>query len=43
MEVPAGLLLEGDNLLAVEVHQSRPDSDDLGFDLTLELDRWEAP
>ena len=32
---PAGLL-EGDNVLAVEVHQIAPDSSDIGFDLQLE-------
>ena len=28
-------VVEGDNVLAVEVHQSSLDSSDLGFDLTL--------
>lgn len=34
-EVPAGLLLDGDNILAVEIHQNRNNSSDMGFDLRL--------
>lgn len=33
--VDPALLVEGDNVLAVEVHQASLDSSDLGFDLTL--------
>ena len=33
--VDPSVLVEGDNVLAVEVHQSSLDSSDLGFDLTL--------
>jgi hypothetical protein len=32
-------LVEGDNTLAVEVHQAAPDSSDIGFDLRLEAAR----
>jgi hypothetical protein len=33
--LPAGALVEGENVLAVRVHQAAPDSSDLGFDLRL--------
>jgi Calcineurin-like phosphoesterase len=33
--VPAGLLVTGDNVLAVEIHQSGPTSSDISFDLAL--------
>ena len=35
-DIDGNLLVEGTNLLAVEVHQSVPDSSDLSFDLSLE-------
>ena len=38
-EIPPELLVEGENQLAVEVHQAGPDSSDLGFDLSLYGDR----
>ncbi len=38
--VPADALREGENVLAVEVHQANSSSSDLGFDLTLTLVRW---
>lgn len=34
-EVDTGLLVAGNNVIAVEVHQSDPDSSDLSFDLAL--------
>jgi hypothetical protein len=33
--VPASFLREGSNLIAVEIHQSTPDSTDLSFDMDL--------
>ncbi|MGB2820746.1 MAG: hypothetical protein WBF17_07185, partial [Phycisphaerae bacterium] len=33
--IPVGLLVEGDNVLAVEIHQQGPSSTDIGFDLEL--------
>lgn len=41
--VPLDLLLEGANLLAVEIHQSNLSSTDLSFDLELGADLIEAP
>ncbi len=35
-ELPAGLLREGENVLAVEIHQTSPTSSDISFDLALE-------
>jgi hypothetical protein len=34
-EIPAGNLVEGDNILALEIHQGTPRSSDMGFDLEL--------
>ena len=36
--VPAGLLVAGTNVIAVEMHQNAPTSSDLGFDLRLVAD-----
>lgn len=38
-ELPAGLLREGENVLAVEIHQNAPTSSDVSFDLALEAVR----
>lgn len=38
--VPAALLREGTNVLAVEVHQTAPDSSDISFDLELTARRF---
>ena len=37
LNVPANLFVEGDNVIAVEVHQSAPNSSDTQFDLELEI------
>lgn len=37
LNIPTSALLSGTNVLAVEVHQSSPTSDDLAFDLALNL------
>lgn len=42
-EVDPGLLREGENVLAVEVHQSNPSSSDLSFDARLTLRRALEP
>ena len=41
VRVAGDSLVEGDNVLAVEVHQASANSSDLGFDLALELHGWE--
>ncbi|MDG2123205.1 MAG: PKD domain-containing protein, partial [Verrucomicrobiales bacterium] len=38
-DLPVGALVEGVNVIAVEVHQNSPTSSDLGFDLELEGER----
>jgi hypothetical protein len=40
--LPADLLVEGENILAAEVHQSSRTSSDLSFDLELKLYLWDA-
>lgn len=39
IEVPGNLFVEGDNVIAVEVHQSSDNSSDLQFDLELKISR----
>jgi hypothetical protein len=39
LNVPANILVEGDNVIAVEVHQSAPGSSDCRFDLELTVSR----
>lgn len=41
--VPPGLLVEGDNVLAVSVHTAQPGSPDLSFDLAFTAARAPAP
>jgi len=41
--VDAALLVEGENILAVEVHQAAPDSSDLTFDLAVTVEVEESP
>lgn len=41
-ELDPALLVEGDNVIAVEVHQAAPTSSDLGFDLSLTVSRGGA-
>ena len=41
-ETSGAYLLEGTNVLAVEIHQSSPSSSDLAFDLKLDLVRAEG-
>jgi hypothetical protein len=36
--IPLSLVVEGPNLIAVEVHQATADSSDLGFDFTLDVE-----
>ncbi len=40
ISLPSDLFREGENLLAVEVHQAAATSSDLGFDLALTLSVW---
>lgn len=42
-EVPDGHFVEGDNVIAVEVHQAAATSSDLGFDLSLSQLQWDSP
>ena len=39
LAVPTQFLVEGDNVIAVEVHQASPNSSDLQFDLAFEVER----
>jgi len=39
LNVPVNLFVEGENVIAVEVHQSAPGSSDLRFDLELKISR----
>ncbi len=41
--LPAGTLRAGRNVVAVELHQSKPNSDDLSFDLALSVSRDVRP
>ena len=41
--VPPGLLVEGDNVLAVSVHTAQPGTPDLSFDLAFTAERAAAP
>ena len=42
-DIPEGALVEGFNLIAVEVHQAAATSSDLGFDLSLSKKVWQGP
>ena len=40
-DLPAGVLVAGENVLAIEVHQATPGSSDMVIDLSLELQAWQ--
>lgn len=41
--IPPTVLLPGGNVVAVEVHQNHPGSEDLGFDLAIRFEPWGQP